>query len=69
MQQMDERRYDNFDDMVIQANKIRIVKLNRECWENSKCNCKNSVNDENIFSKFLRLLNFKANFNITNNGK
>ena len=40
-QQMDECLYDDFDDMVIQINEIRMVKLNLECWENSECNCEN----------------------------
>ena len=41
MQKMDECNYADFDEMWLHINQIRIVTLNKDCWENSECNCKN----------------------------
>ena len=40
MQQMSDCNYDDFDIMVQKINEIQIISLNRDCWENSVCNCR-----------------------------
>ena len=40
MQQISDFDYDDFDIMIRKINEIQINSLNRDCWENSVCNCR-----------------------------
>ena len=40
IQQISDCDYDDFDIMVRKINEIQIISLNRNCWENSVCNCR-----------------------------